>query len=271
MLNMGIFARLLVTTSKHRSETGDFLIVTGIILKYVDKWYEQPLGAAFAKAQQSEIEAVLPHFSGQWLLQLGINPGVDLPAISPIPHSISLAPDPALKQSEPFVVGSYHALPFLSDSIDSILMNQALEFETDISLVLEEVWRILAPYGQVAIMGFNSLSSWGLIRLLKKKRDHIPWQGNFHTLFEVKWSLLNLNFTILSAKTFFFRPPCQSAYLLNHLQFLEVCGASLLPTLGAGYLIVAQKKVFGATPLHSRWQFSELLLDRAIKPTVRNI
>ena len=46
-------------------------LVGGIILKYLDRWYEQPLGAAFAKAQRAEIESILPNLRGQRLLQLG--------------------------------------------------------------------------------------------------------------------------------------------------------------------------------------------------------
>lgn len=242
----------------------------GVILKYLDCWYEQPLGAAFAKAQQAEIELLLPQLKGTRFLQLGTNPGVNFEAISSNPYYISLAPDVGLKQSDPFVAGSYHALPFLPDSIDVVLMNQVLEFESDLQLVLEEIWRILVGEGQVVVMGFHSLSLWGLIQFFKKKPAQTPWRGHFHSLFEVRRALVNLNFNILTSKTFFFRPPIQNSYLLNGLEALEKCGAWMWPIFGAGYLIVAQKKVLGGTPpLRSRWEFSELVIDRAMKPAAR--
>jgi SAM-dependent methyltransferase len=243
--------------------------VGGIILKYLDRWYEQPLGAAFAKTQRAEIEALLPTLKGQRLLQLGINPGVSFESVSSIPYYISLAPDIGLKQSDLFVAGSYHALPFLPDSIDVVLMNQVLEFESDLQLVLEEIWRILVGEGQIIIMGFHSLSLWGLIWLFKKKQAQTPWRGHFHSLFEVRQALLKLNFSVLTSKTFFFRPPIQNHYLLTHLEFLEKCGSLIWPIFGAGYLLVAQKKVLKTPPLRSRWQFSELVTDRAMKPAAR--
>lgn len=243
--------------------------MVGVILKYLDHWYEQPLGIAFAKKQQDEITTLLSGLRGQRLLQLGINPGVDFQSASPIPYCISLAPDTELKQSEPFVVGSYHALPFLPDSIDVILMNQILESESDLRLVLEEAWRVLVAEGQIIIMGFNSLSLWGLVQLLKTRHNQIPWQGHFHSPFKVKQVLLNLNFSVLTSETFFFRPPVQNAYLLEHLAFLENWGKLLWPAFGAGYILVAQKKVLGTTPLRSRWQFSELVIDRAMQTCVK--
>lgn len=241
----------------------------GIILNYLDHWYEQPLGAAFAQAQQAEIEMLLPKLKGQRLLQLGFNPGVNLESKSLIPYHISLAPDMGCKQSDPFVAGSYHALPFLSESIDVVLINQVLEFESDLHLVLDEVWRILTGEGQVMIMGFHALSLWGLIRCFKNKQAPTPWRGHFHSLFEVKRALTKLNFNILNSKTFFFRPPIQNDYLLSCLEILEKCGSALWPIFGAGYWVVAQKKILATPPLRSRWQFSELVTDRAIKAATR--
>lgn len=243
--------------------------VAGVILKYLDHWYEQPLGIAFAKKQQHEINTLLNGLRGQRLLQLGINPGVDFQSASSIPYCISLAPDIDLKQSDPFVVGSSHALPFLPDSIDVVLMNQILESESDLQLVLQEAWRVLVAEGRVIIMGFNSISPWGLTQLLKRKHDQIPWQGHFYSPFKVRQVLLNLNFSVLTSKTFFFRPPIQNAYLLDHLEFLEKWGRFLWPAFGAGYILVAQKKVFGTTPLRSRWEFSELVIDRAMQTCVK--
>ncbi len=241
----------------------------GIILKYLDRWYEQPLGAAFAKTQRAEIEAILPKLRGQRLLQLGVNPGIDFASVSPIPYCISLAPDIGLKQSAPFVAGSYHALPFLPDSIDLVLMNQVLEFESDLQIVLEEIGRILVGEGYVVVIGFHSLSLWGVAQLFKRKMTQAPWCGHFHSLFEVKQALSNLNFSIVTSKTFFFRPPIQNNYLLQHLEFLEKYGALMWKAFGAGYLLVAKKKTLGTTPLRSRWEFSELVTDRAVKPAVR--
>lgn len=247
----------------------------GLILKYLDRWYEQPLGAAFAQLQKSEIKNLLPQLRGNRLLYLGLNPGVDLKAEEIASYYVSLTPDVSLtpevslEQAEPFVVGTYHALPFLPDSIDVVLMNQVLEFESDLKHVLEEVHRILTAEGKVMIMGFNAFSSWGLVHLLKRRRDKLPWRGEFHTPFELKHVLLNLGFDILISKTFFFRPPIQNSYLLNHLKWFEKLGPFLLPGLGAGYLLIAQKKVIGLTPLRSRWQFSELVTERTIKSAAR--
>jgi len=243
--------------------------VVDIILDSLDHWYKQPLGTFFAKKQQHEIESILPRLKGQRLLHLGINPGIDFQSISPIPYCISLASDIPSKQSEPFIVGSYDALPFLQDSIDIIVMNQVLEFENNLQSVLQEIWRVLIAEGQVIITGLNLISLWGLTQCFKRRKKQIPWQGHFYALFKIKQALLNLNFTVLTSKTFFFSPPFQNIYLLNHFEFLEKWGEFMWPALGGGYILVAQKKVFGTTPLRSRWEFSELITDRIMKPTAR--
>lgn len=241
----------------------------GVTFKYLDRWYEQPLGAAFAEIQKSEIKALLSQFRGNQLLQLGFNPGVDLKAAEIACSYLSLAPDMGLKQSDPFVVGSYHALPFLADSIDIVMMNQVLEFESNLHHVLAEIHRILTPEGKIMILGFNSFSSWGIIHFLKKRQDKLPWRGHFHTPFELKNALQTLEFDILESKTFFFRPPIQNANLLKACSFLEKLGSFLFSGFGAGYLLVAQKKVLGVTPLRSRWQLSEIITGNDVKPAAR--
>lgn len=241
----------------------------GVTFKYLDRWYEQPLGAAFAEIQKSEIKSLLPQFRGNQLLQLGFNPGVDLKAAEIACSYLSLAPDIGLKQSDTYVVGSYHSLPFLADSIDIVMMNQVLEFESNLQHVLAEIHRVLTPEGKVMILGFNAFSSWGLIHFLKKRQHKLPWRGHFHTPFELKNALQALGFDILESKTFFFRPPIQNVHLLKICSFLEKIGSILFSGFGAGYLLIAQKKVLGTTPLRSRWQLSEIITGKDVKPAAR--
>lgn len=238
-------------------------------LKQLERWYEQPLGVAFAKMQRAEMAMLLPELKGQRLLQLGFDLGMQIESMISIPYYISLASDAALRQSEFFVVGAYDALPFLSDSMDVVLLNHVLESYTELELVLEEVARVLVPEGQVVIMGLNACSLWGLTRLFKRKKKQIPSDGYFHTLFKVKRALMNVGFNIASSKTFFIRPPIQNARLLAGLEFLEKCNLMGRAAVGAGYLVVARKQVLGVTPLQSRWDFSQLVIDRSVKPVAR--
>jgi SAM-dependent methyltransferase len=240
-----------------------------LILKGLDRWYKNPLGRAFAKMQRAEIDALLPQFRGRRLLQLGINPGVNLQSMLSIPYCISLLPTIDLKQSDISVVGTYQALPFLSDSLDVVLINQVLEFENELELIFEEIARVLVGGGQVVIMGFNACSLWGLVRLFKCKSAQIPWNGHFHSILKLKHALLKAGFGITLSKTFFIRPPFQNSKWLNYFEFLERGDAKIGSLLGAGYLLVGRKQVLASTPLHSRWDFSQLVIDRAVKPVAR--
>lgn len=243
----------------------------GTILKQSDRWCEQPLGIAFAKMQQAEINAISHRFRGQRVLQLGVDSNVDLQLVAPTFYSVSVGSDLEIKQTNPSVIASCRALPFLSDSIDIVLINHILEFEKDLDLIFEEIWRVLVGGGQLVVMGFNVLSLWGIAHLFKRHEAKIPWGGHFYTLFQVENLLSKVGFNISLSKTFFFRPPIKSNALLAWLECCEKYGELLFSPFGAGYILFAEKSVLGTTPLRSRWEFSELFTDRAVKQAASRV
>lgn len=245
--------------------------MVGITLKQSDRWCEQPLGIAFAKMQQAEINAISQRFRGQRVLQLSVDSTVDLQLVAPTFYSVLVGSDVEIKHADPSVVASYRALPFLSDSIDIVLINHALEFENDLELIFEEIWRVLVGGGQVVVMGFNALSLWGMLHLFKRKEAQIPWGGHFYTSFQIQNLLSKVGFNISLSKTFFFRPPIKSAALLTWLECCEKYGELLFSPFGAGYLLFAEKNILGTTPLRSRWEFSELFTDRAVKQAASRV
>ena len=68
-------------------------------------------------------------------------------------------------------------LPLASDRLDAVLLPHTLDFVPDPRQVLREVERVLIPEGRVVILGFNALSSWGLVRLLYRGGGASPGAG----------------------------------------------------------------------------------------------
>lgn len=82
----------------------------------------------------------------------------------------------------------YDAIPLLPESIDVVIIHHALEFSLNPRSILEEAYQILAPNGNLIIIGFNPLSMWGLKQLITT----ISTQCNKRKANAKFWRLINV-------------------------------------------------------------------------------
>lgn len=85
-------------------------------------------------------------------------------------------------------------------------------------------------------------------------RGRPPWCGRFISQARLNDWLRLLGFDIVESRRFFFRPPLSHKGMMRRLRFLDYIGRRWLPFFGAGYVVVARKRVATLTPIKSRWR-----------------
>jgi hypothetical protein len=135
--------------------------------------------------------------------------------------------------------------------------------------VLRESERVLIPEGRVVVLGFNSMSLWGVRNLVQRGRGPVPWSGNFLSSFRIGDWLSLLGFDIEMQETMMFRPPWRLTRL-QQMSFMESMGRRFWPLLGGVFAIRAVKRVSTLTPLRPTWKRrSPVLAGGAVEPTTR--
>ncbi|HYN79244.1 MAG TPA: class I SAM-dependent methyltransferase [Lamprocystis sp. (in: g-proteobacteria)] len=243
----------------------------GSPLTGLEHWYRTPLGRDLAVQEAACLDALLHDTFGYYLVQVGLADCFqEVLAASRIRHRVLMPGQVATGQLGPQVVGDAVALPFAADAIDAVVLPHTLDFAPDPRQVLREVERVLIPEGRVIILGFNALSSWGLLRLLYRYRRRVPWCGHFMTTYRVERWLAPLGLGVECRQQIMFRPPMRGA-LGPRLAVLDTLGRTLWPALGAVYMIKAVKRVSTLTPLRRSWSARRALLPGGVvEPSARN-
>ncbi len=222
-------------------------------------WFAHIPGRWFQAEQRAQLAEALPNLFGYHLLQVGDWYSRECLTSSRIPHCMVL--DGSLQDAAPAgerlrqgLRGTPECLPIASDCLDVVLLPHALEFAENPHQVLREVDRVLIPEGHVVVLGFNPWSPWLLWRLALGWRGRPPWCGRFISLTRLKDWLKLLGFDIVTCKRYFYRPPLAHKGMMRRLRFLDRIGKRWLPFFGAGYIVVARKRVATLTPLKTRWR-----------------
>ena len=249
----------------HRCPAGDG------IWSELDHWYATSLGQLLAEQEQQQLDDELGNLFGYHLLQLGCPGNESMLRASRVRHHMRsrLVPQTQSGQSDTptQLCTTPSALPFLSDSLDVVVLSHILEFSSDPHTVLREVERTLIPEGHVVILGFNPISLWGVARLFRGWKRQVPWCGHFLTLTRLKDWLALLGFDVVQQRRYAYRPPWQRPRLLRRLAMLERLGRRLWPVFGGGYLLVARKRVATLTPIRPRWRARRRLpVNGLVKP-----
>lgn len=230
-------------------------------------WYQQPLGQTLGRIEDTELRQVLAKCFGRYLLQIGGRQLLSALQASPIPYHLGITQD---SQPAPaFTYGTYDKLPIQSESVDVILLWHTLETVTHPETILAESWRTLTPDGHLIVLGFNPWSLWGLKHLFSQ--SCAPWNSHFHSAQKICHWANHINGELITAKSFFFRPPTESSQYLHRLQWLEAAGLWLWPHMGASYLLVIQKRTIPLTPIKLNWQLQPAAANKSWSPTAGNL
>ncbi|MEJ1297729.1 MAG: methyltransferase domain-containing protein [Candidatus Sedimenticola sp. (ex Thyasira tokunagai)] len=241
------------------------------LTKELKQWQKSPLGVELLAQEKCALEQLLPALFGYYLLHIGRTDGLgDTPSCSHIRTVVNLSLDSAGSTNCCGVMGDAENLPFASDSIDAVLLSHTIDFSPDPHRLLREVERVLIPEGKLIILGFNSLSLWGVWRLFHLRRRHVPWCGRFISLPRLDDWLSLLGFEVQQVKRMMFTPPLQQGGIIRRLAMVEQLGGRYWPMLPGAYAVQAVKRVSTLTPIEPAWKLrSRVLGGGVIEPTTR--
>lgn len=242
----------------------------GSPLTRLDAWYRTPLGREVAARENACLEKMLCDTFGYYLVQVGGGERFrEALAASRIRHRILMPCSAPSGRGGLEIVGRPAEMPLATDGVDAVLLPHTLDFAADPRRVLREVERVLIPEGRVLVVGFNALSGWGLLRLIYRYRQRVPWCGRFLTPYRVEDWLSLLGFAVEMRELIMLRPSLRGAWGVR-LGGLDRLGRRLWPGLGGIYVIRAVKRVSTLTPLRPTWSAAHSLLGGgAIEPSAR--
>ncbi len=214
------------------------------------EWLATPLGAYLQEREQALFDNAVSDVFGFNAVQIGMTP-MDLLRSSRIPFSFK-----AGNGQGDALCDSRH-LPFLSNSIDLLLLPHALEFSHNPHQTLREAERVLVPEGHIMLTGFNPISAWGLKRGLTKDGGY-PWNGSFLSLLRVKDWLALLGFEVVSGRMACYAPPFANPAWLQRFEFMDRSGDRWWPMMGGVYFMVAKKRVLSMRVIRPNWKNSKL-------------
>jgi SAM-dependent methyltransferase len=218
-------------------------------------WFSGVPGREIARAQIAQLDRALPNLFGYQLLQVGRLADLDLLSKSRILYRNIVEIDGQEQGHHyPVVQGSAIALPVESDSVDVVVLPHILEFETQPHEALRESARVVVRDGHLLICGFNPWSMLGFWRYMKRRRQPVPWGGQFLALARLRDWLALLGFDVLSQDACFFKPPFSNERVLKRLDFLDKFGSRMPACFSGAYLLLARKRVATLTLARPRWR-----------------
>ena len=236
-------------------------------------WYSSPLGRRLAQSEKLILDESLPDLFGYFLLQCGC-PEIKAETgagkwLKSSRVSTQICLDYDINQGVNCQTNLAH-LPVKSDSIDIIILPHVLDFSIEPHQVLREAERVLIAEGHIVILGFNPWSVWNIVRLFLFWTKQAPWNARFLAASRVMDWLALLGFDVVQCKGYFYQPPVQSESLSKKMGFFGNVIQRFLPKFGAGYVLVARKRVETLTPIRPRWRSRRQVVANGLETINRN-
>ncbi len=219
---------------------------------YLSSWLKREPGSLLIGMERDQLQKLLKPILGDYLIQIGGLP--ELTSASPIRFKWYLN----TQAKAGSIQVALDELPLLPESVDVVVMVHVLEFVSNPQIILREAYQALAAGGQMIILSLNPCSLWGFSR-------EVP---HLWTAWRVKHWLHDLRMRIVLSDTFCFRPPTHHARWWRHLLWLEALGPFCFPSFGGFYILAAQKRVTGKTPIIQPAWSKKMELTKSLKPTI---
>lgn len=137
-------------------------------------------------------------------------------------------------------------LPLPDYSIDRVLLVHGLENAENVSTLLREVWRVLAPGGRLLMVVPNRRGLWA-------RFEHTPFgQGRPYSQPQISRLLRDNLFTPTQTTSALFVPPSPRRFILRAASALESLGQRWWPRFGGVLLVEASKQIYGLVPERRR-------------------
>ncbi|EJE54903.1 methylase involved in ubiquinone/menaquinone biosynthesis [Acidovorax sp. CF316] len=239
-------------------------------------WFDSPPGRYLLAWEQARLDEAVADLFGYHAVQLGMPLldglranrmpnqwlvlGQEAAGGEGLPTDAGLRADGTPRQGIALLAEPV-ALPFAEGSLDLVVLPHTLELSIDPHAALREVARVLVPEGRVVISGLNPVSLWGLrqrrARLygrLGRSTLYLPDVGEFIGYRRLRDWLRLLSFEVESARFGCYCPAVRSSQWIERFGWLDPLGEKWWPIFGAGYFLVAVKRVHGMRLLEPGWR-----------------
>jgi SAM-dependent methyltransferase len=228
-------------------------------------WLTTPLGALLAEQERQVLNEALDDVFGIQLVQIGTwgDPKTYFPAARTQRQTVICSALTGQAQ----VFCKTEALPVASDSVDAVLLPHTLETDNDPHAVLREVARVLVAEGQLLVLGFSAVGTWGARHRLSS--EGFP-PGLARLISESRlrdWFAL-LGFEVTAVRRYLYRLPLTPRRASSISP--KTGGFTPHRLLPAGaYLIKARKRTYTLTPIRPKRRERRSMVGGLVEPTPR--
>lgn len=229
----------------------------------VENWLSSPQGKYVFDWESEKLDHVVADIFGFNAVQVGL-PRFDFLRCNRMPWRTRchVEPDEGVR-----VVARAWELPFVSASLDLVVLPHVLEFSAHPHQVLREVERVLVPEGSVVITGFNPYSLWGLRRRLAR-RGPFPWRGQYLSVPRLKDWLTLLSMETQAGAFGCYAPAVSDRRWIERWSFMDKAGDRWWPIAGGVYMLQAIKRVRGMRLITPSWRDAKAAAKR-LQPAVQ--
>ena len=234
------------------------------LLPKLQGWLHSEQGQRLLASQQTMLDEALSGCFGYHLLQLSIDPSLELYGESRIQNKFRSHP----LGSGTDTLADFEQLPFASESMDVVVSHHVQEFIDNPHELLRELQRVVMPNGQLIVIGFNPWSLMGAKSLLGRwlPPSRSPWHNHLISGWRMKDWLGLLGFEVKYRYFGHHRPQ-----LLDSIEQPVINELLRSWPLGSFYMISAVKQVTQMSPIKPKWKLANpgFAALAPIKPGVR--
>lgn len=209
-------------------------------------FYAQPLGQTARRILSRHIQKIWGDVRGQRIAGLGFATPYLTPFHEEAERVLALMPArqgvihwPNQGRGLTTLVDEI-SLPLPDASIDRMLLVHALENSESLRLMLREVWRVLAPGGQILVVVPNRRSLWA-------RMETSPFgQGRPFSRTQITSLLRDTLFSPMGWNTALYMPPIAWRFLRRSAQAWERIGGRIWPGFAGVLLVEASKQIYAA-------------------------
>lgn len=241
----------------------------------LERWLHSPLGRYLLEQELAAADQALAEVFGPQLLQIG-RWGAESAFLSMARTRRAALIDPVmdapLQGAEPGdtsgLCSTAEQLAVATHCVDGVLLPHTLERSQAPHQVLREVDRILVGDGHLLILGVNPASPVGLRHALSRK-GFPPGAGSLIRVGRLRDWLKLLGFELRAVRYFCYGWPLDGGRSAR-LARIERLGARYATRLAGAYLVHAQKRVYGVTPIRPALVARRRAVAGLAKPSTRN-
>lgn len=231
----------------------------------IKAFYADPLGGIARRFLAQRIRTIWPEVKGMRLAglgyatpYLGMFHGEAAVTADLMPARQGVARWPAFKPSLTALVDP-DDLPLHDGSIDRLLMVHSIEMAENLPLMLNEVWRVLAPGGQVLMVVPNRRGMWA-------RFDSTPFgHGRPFSRGQLMQLLRDAYLAPEVWTSALYMPPFNRTFLLRSAVAWEQVGIRLWSGFSGVIIVEATKQVYAATATR-KLSKRKMIFGPALKP-----